>query len=71
MWTRKGSSRDDVVPDAGDLEGWLHDLAGGETTVRRLRERLDAEREPADEGCPTCSGASTGQPGHVPAVRTA
>jgi hypothetical protein len=57
--------------DEDALESWITDLAGGETTVRRLRKRLDAERHPVEDACPTCSGASTGQPGHVPAIRTA
>ncbi|HEV7872283.1 MAG TPA: hypothetical protein VGO95_13580 [Modestobacter sp.] len=56
------------VPDDGALESWITDLTGGEPTVRKLRERLDAERVPADDGCPTCSGTVTG---HTPARITA
>jgi hypothetical protein len=59
------------VPDDGELESWITDLAGGETTVRKLRKRLyaEAEREPAeDDACLTCSGTLTG---HVPATVTA
>ena len=49
------------VTDDGELEGWITDLAGGETTVRKLRKRLHAEREPAgDAGCLTCSGSLAG-----------
>lgn len=72
MWTRKPRPRqEDAPPAAGDLEGWLQDLTGGETTVRRLRKRLDAERDvPAGEdACPSCAGSSR-QPGHGPAARS-
>ena len=56
------------VADDGGLESWITDLAGGETTVRKLRQRLYAERRPAeDDGCPTCSGTLTG---HVPVATT-
>ena len=49
------------VPNDGEFESWITDLAGGETTVRKLRQRLHAEREPAvDDGCPTCSGTLSG-----------
>jgi hypothetical protein len=58
----------DSSSGADDLESWITDLGGGETTVRKLRKRLDAERAPVDDGCPTCSGTMTG---HVPAQRTA
>ena len=55
--------------DDGELESWITDLAGGETTVRKLRERLHAEREPAeDDGCLTCSGSLAGA---VPAGQSA
>ncbi|GAB3358338.1 hypothetical protein [Modestobacter lapidis] len=72
MWTRKGRpSQDDVPPATGDLEGWLHDLTGGETTVRRLRKRLDAERIPANEVRPACCASPADHPGHQPVQRTA
>ena len=39
--------------------------------MRRLRKRLETERDPVTgDACPTCSGASSGLPGHVPAVRS-
>jgi hypothetical protein len=59
LGTKDSSSR------ADDLESWITDLSGGETTVRK---RLDAERDPVDDGCPTCSGTMTG---HQPGLRTA
>src|SRR4029450_13874017 len=49
-----------AVRDDGELESWITDLAGGEPTVRKLRQRLDAEREPAEDGCPHRSGTATG-----------
>jgi hypothetical protein len=45
LGTKDSSSR------ADDLESWITDLGGGETTVRKLRKRLDAERDPVDDGC--------------------
>ena len=57
------------VVDDGEFESWITDLAGGETTVRKLRKRLYAEREPAeDDGCPTCSGTLAR---HLPAEQSA
>ena len=50
------------------LESWLSDLTDGETSVRRLRKRLNAERDPADISCPTCHGHSAGHTGHVARV---
>jgi len=59
-------SRDDA------LESWLSDLTDGETSVRRLRKRLDAERDPEEGCCPTCHGTSAlGHTGHVTRVPTA
>ena len=63
----RGNSEKPATDD-GEFESWISDLAGGEPTVRQLRKRLDAEREPADDGCPTCSGTMTG---HLPAQITA
>jgi hypothetical protein len=60
--TKDSSSR------AEDLESCITDLGDGETTVRKLRKRLDAERDPVDDGCRTCSGTMTG---HQPGQRTA
>ena len=67
----RNSSHDDVPSTDGDLEGWLADLHDGETSVRRLRKRLNAERDPADISCPTCHGHSAGHTGHVAKVPTA
>jgi len=67
--TRK-RSHDDMPSTDGDLEGWLQDLTDGETSVRRLRKRLNADRDPADTSCPTCSGHSAGHTGHVARVTT-
>jgi hypothetical protein len=58
--TRKGS-HDDVPSDGGDLEDWLHDLVGGETTARQLRKRLDAAGERTDGACAVCEGSATGK----------
>jgi hypothetical protein len=48
---------DDGPPEAG-LEGWISDLAGGETSVRRLRKRLEATRGEPEKVVPA--------PGRVP-----
>jgi hypothetical protein len=37
---RRWRRADDDVQPAGELEGWLSELSGGETSVRRLRKRL-------------------------------
>jgi hypothetical protein len=59
--TRKGS-HDEVPSDGGDLENWLHDLVGGETTARRLRKRLEDEAGDHPEAdCAVCEGTSTGK----------
>jgi hypothetical protein len=58
--TRSGS-HDDVPSDGGDLEDWLHDLVGGETTARRFRERLDAAGQRTDGACAVCEGSATGK----------
>ena len=39
MRTRKRSQ----APASDELETWLHDLVGGESTARKFRERLRAE----------------------------
>ena len=37
-------------PEDTEFEGWITDLAGGESSVRRLRQRLDAAaNSPADD----------------------
>jgi hypothetical protein len=73
--TRKGS-HDDVPSNGDDLENWLHDLVGGETTARRFRERLRTEGESTEGTCAFCEGAATGtvyfgHEGHLPGRRTA
>ena len=44
------------MPAEAGLEGWISDLAGGETSVRRLRKRLEASQgepeEPVDDALP-------------------
>jgi hypothetical protein len=74
MKSRNGHG--DVPPDSGDLEDWLHDLVGGETTARRLRERLRAAGEATEGDCAVCEGAATGKiyfghEGHLPGRRSA
>ncbi|WP_369134671.1 hypothetical protein [Modestobacter sp. I12A-02662] len=49
--------RGDEQSDGGELEGWISDLAGGETSVRRLRRRLDEQRETTEGGCTSCGCA--------------
>jgi hypothetical protein len=68
--TRRGS-RDAVPADGGDLEDWLRDLVGGETSARRLRERLDAAGEGIAGACAVCDAATSGEvhsghDGHLP-----
>ena len=41
--------RTDDVPAEPALEGWISDLAGGETSVRRLRKRLEATQDESGE----------------------
>ena len=62
MGLRGSAARRDEQGDGGELEGWITDLAGGETSVRRLRRRLDAEREAADGGCTACGCAGDAHP---------
>ena len=50
----------DASQDDGEFESWISGLAGGETTVRRLRERLDATGEIRHEPCAVCEDAATG-----------
>ncbi len=57
MGLRGSAARRDEQSDGGELEGWITDLAGGETSVRRLRQRLDAQREHVDDGCTACGCA--------------
>jgi len=59
------------------LDGWLSDLNGGETSMRKLRKKLAAKAETrtaeagtpehtpgADEDeCPTCHGSGSGHTG--------
>ena len=40
----------DEESDGGELESGIADLAGGETTVRRLRQRLEARGAGPDGG---------------------
>ena len=49
-WRGRAADVPDVQP-AEELEGWLSELTGGETSVRRLRKRLaemSAERDDQD-----------------------
>lgn len=41
--------RTEDSPAEAGLEGWISDLAGGETSVRRLRKRIEATRDEPDE----------------------
>ena len=65
------SSHEDEPTTVGEFENWIADLHDGETSVRRLRKRLDAQRDPADTSCPTCAGHSAGHTGHLARVTTA
>ena len=69
MKIRKSSLEETPSTD-GEIENWIADLHDGETSVRRLRKRLDAQRDPADVSCPTCSGHSAGHTGHLARVPT-
>ncbi len=51
---------DEVPADDGGLADWLHDLVDGETTARRLRQRLNSHEGPAEHSCAVCDGAATG-----------
>jgi len=57
MGLRGSAARRDEQSDGGELEGWIADLAGGETSVRRLRRRLDEQRDATHGGCTTCGCA--------------
>ena len=46
--TRRWRRADDV-PAEPALEGWISDLAGGDTSVRRLRKRLEATQDESGE----------------------
>jgi hypothetical protein len=67
MGLRGSAARRDEQSDGGELEGWIADLAGGETSVRRLRRRLDEQRDTADGGCTTCGCAGEGHLAQQPA----
>ena len=61
MKTRK-RSHDDDPSLGGELESWLQDLVGGETTARRLRKRLEDEAGDHPEAdCAVCGSTSTGK----------
>jgi hypothetical protein len=60
MRSRKGP-KDEAPAEGAELESWLHDLVDGETTARRLRQRLDASSEPSEHTCAVCDGAATGK----------
>jgi hypothetical protein len=67
----RNPTHDDPPSDSGDLEDWIHDLVDGETTARRLRERLRAAGEATEGACTVCEGAATGKvyfghEGHLP-----
>jgi len=36
------------------LDSWFSELAGGESSMRRLRKRLGVDSKPAPDTCPTC-----------------
>ena len=42
-----------AAPD--ELENWLHDLVGGESTAREFRERLRAEGATSEDSCSVCA----------------
>jgi hypothetical protein len=74
MSRRAGVARRDEQADGGELESWIADLAGGETSVRRLRQRLDALGDATDGGCAVCERAErdhASHSGHLPVQRTA
>ena len=55
------------------LDSWLTELTGGETSMRRLRNRLRAEGTLAACTCPTCQHPTTedvAHTGHVVAAGT-
>ena len=55
------------------LDSWLTELTGGETSMRRLRNRLRAEGTLAAGTCPTCQHPTTedvAHTGHVVAAGT-
>jgi uncharacterized Zn finger protein (UPF0148 family) len=55
------------------LDNWLSELTDGETSMRRLRNRLRAEGTLAADTCPTCQHPTTedvAHTGHVLAVPT-
>jgi hypothetical protein len=55
------------------LDSWLTELTDGETSMRRLRNRLRAEGTLAADACPTCQHPPTDDvthTGHVAAVPT-
>jgi hypothetical protein len=55
------------------LDSWLTELTDGETSMRRLRNRLRAEGTLPASTCPTCQHSPTedlAHTGHVAAVPT-
>jgi hypothetical protein len=63
MRLRGSGARRSEQADGGELEGWIADLADGETSVRRLRERLDAQGWGTDHGCTACGCSEGAHPG--------
>ena len=50
-------------PDA--LDSWLTELTGGESSMRRLREKLRTEAALDDDCCPTCQRPPTDDAPHA------
>lgn len=63
-WRRTVDPPADDVPVEAGLEGWISDLAGGETSVRRLRKRLEAMHDEPEQAPATAAGG--GHPMPVP-----
>lgn len=57
----RNKTHDDVATGGGDLESWITGLTGGETSVRRLRQRLDADGEASAGSCAVCERDATGE----------
>jgi len=47
-----------------EFESWITGLTDGETSARRLRQRLDAGGASAEGACAVCAGAATSTSGH-------
>jgi len=58
---RSRNNRQSQPSSDPEFESWISGLTDGETSARRLRQRLDASAEGA---CAVCSGAATSAPGH-------